>query len=60
MQIEVREAAKRVKNFVNSRTILRDGERYLPVDEDIMYQLLVELVIPNEEYYDFDNFRSRS
>lgn len=60
MWLDSEEVSKRVQNFIDARSINIDGERYLPVNDDTVYHLMMELVIPNEEYYDVDDFRSRA
>ena len=60
--ISTAEAAKRIQEFINSRTVTRDGEKYLPIEEDTIRRLMQDLTKPDAEYYaaNDDDFRSRA
>lgn len=60
MQLDSKEVSKRVQNFIDARAIKVNGERILPINDKTVHHLMMELVIPNEEYYDVDDFRSRA
>lgn len=61
-QIDVAETAKRIQNFIDARTVTRDGEKYLPIEENTVRRLMQDLTKPNAEYYaaNNDDFRSRA
>ena len=60
--INAAEAAKRIQEFINSRTVTRDGEKYLPIEKDTVRRLMQDLTKPDAEYYaaNDDDFRSRA
>lgn len=60
--INTAEAAKRIQEFINSRTVTRDGEKYLPIEENTVRRLMQDLTKPDAEYYaaNNDDFRSRA
>lgn len=60
--INAAEAAKRIQEFINSRTVTRDGEKYLPIEENTVRRLMQDLTKPDAEYYaaNDDDFRSRA
>lgn len=49
--INAAEAAKRIQEFINSRTVTRDGEKYLPIEENTVKRLMQDLTKPDAEYY---------
>lgn len=49
--ISAAEAAKRIREFINSRTVTRDGKEYLPIEENTVKRLMQDLTKPNAEYY---------
>lgn len=56
------EAAKRIQEFIDSRTVTRDGKKYLPIEENTVRQLMQDLTKSDAEYYaaNDDDFRSRA
>ena len=60
MQLDSKEVSERIKNFIDARTIKISGTKYLPVDDNTVRRLMIELSVPAEEYYDVDDFRSRA
>lgn len=60
MQLDRKEVSKRVQDFINARTININGKRYLPVDDKTVPHLMMKLVLSDKEYYDVDEFRSRT
>ena len=61
MILDSKEISKRIQNFIDSRTItILNGGKYLPVDDKTVHHLMMELCVPDEEYYDVDDFRSRA
>lgn len=60
--ISAAEAAKRIQEFINSKTVTRDGEKYLPIEENTVRRLMQDLTKPDAEYYaaNDDDFRSRA
>ena len=60
--INAAEAAKRIQEFIDSRTVTRDGKKYLPIEEDTVRRLMQDLTKPDAEYYaaNDDDFRSRA
>lgn len=60
--ISAAETAKRIQEFINSRTVTRDGEKYLPIEENTVKRLMQDLTKPDAEYYtaNDDDFRSRA
>lgn len=60
--INAAEAAKRIREFIDSRTVTRDGEKYLPIEENTVRRLMQDLTKPDTEYYaaNDDDFRSRA
>ena len=61
-QIDAAETAKHIQNFIDARTVTREGVKYLPVDENTIRRLMQDLTKPNAEYYatNNDDFRSRA
>lgn len=60
--INAAEAAKRIQEFIDSRTVTRDGKKYLPVEENTVRRLMQDLTKSDAEYYaaNNDDFRSRA
>ena len=60
--INAAKAAKRIQEFMDSRTVTRDGKKYLPIEKDTVRRLMQDLTKPNAEYYaaNDDDFRSRA
>ena len=60
--INAAEAAKRIQEFIDSRTVTRDGKKYLPIEENTIRRLMQDLTKPDAEYYaaNNDDFRSRA
>lgn len=60
--ISAAETAKRIQEFINSRTVTRDGEKYLPIEENTVRRLMQDLTKPDAEYYaaNDDDFRGRA
>lgn len=60
--INAAEAAKRIREFIDSRTVTRNGEKYLPIEENTVRRLMHDLTKPDAEYYaaNDDDFRSRA
>ena len=60
--INAAEAAKRIQEFIDSRTVTRDGEKYLPIEENTVRRLMQDLTKSDAEYYaaNNDDFRSRA
>ena len=42
-KINTAETAKRIQEFIDSRTITRDGKKYLPIEESTVRQLMQDL-----------------
>lgn len=60
--INAAEAAKRIREFIDARTVTRDGKKYLPIEENTVRRLMQDLTKPDAEYYaaNDDDFRSRA
>lgn len=60
--INAAEAAKRIQEFIDSRTVTRDGKKYLPIEENTIRRLMQDLTKSDAEYYaaNNDDFRSRA
>ena len=60
--INAAEAAKRIQEFIDSRTVTRDGKKYLPIEENTVRRLMQDLTKSDAEYYaaNDDDFRSRA
>lgn len=60
--ISATETARRIQEFINSRIVTRNGEKYLPIEEDTVRRLMQDLTKPDAEYYaaNDDDFRSRA
>lgn len=60
--ISAAEAARRIQEFIDARTVTRDGEKYLPIEENTVKRLMQDLTKPDTEYYaaNDDDFRSRA
>lgn len=60
--INAAEAAKRIQEFIDSRTVTRDGKKYLPIEENTVRRLMQDLTKSDAEYYaaNNDDFRSRA
>lgn len=60
--INAAETARRIQEFIDSRTVTRDGKKYLPIEENTVRQLMQDLTKPDAEYYaaNDDDFRSRA
>lgn len=60
--ISAAEAARHIREFINSRTVTRDGEKYLPIEENTVKRLMQDLTKPDAEYYaaNDDDFRGRA
>lgn len=60
--INAAEAAKRIQEFIDSRTVTLDGEKYLPIEENTVRRLMQDLTKSDAEYYaaNDDDFRSRA
>ena len=60
--ISAAETAKRIREFIDSRTVTRDGKKYLPIEKDTVRRLMQDLTKPDAEYYaaNDDDFRSRA
>ena len=49
--ISAAEAARRIQEFIDARTVTRDGEKYLPIEENTVRRLMQDLTKPDTEYY---------
>ena len=60
--ISAAETARRIQEFIDARTVTRDGKKYLPIEENIDKRLMQDLTKPDAEYYaaNDDDFRSRA
>lgn len=61
--INAAEAAKRIQNYIDSRTVKgADGVKYLPIEENTVRRLMQDLTKPDAEYdaANDDDFRGRA
>lgn len=60
--ISAAETAKRIREFIDARTVTRDGKKYLPIEENTVKRLMQDLTKPDAEYYaaNDDDFRGRA
>ena len=60
--ISAAETARRIREFIDARTVTRDGKKYLPIEENTVKRLMQDLTKPDAEYYaaNDDDFRGRA
>ena len=49
--ISAAETARRIREFIDARTVTRDGKEYLPIEENTVRRLMQDLTKPDAEYY---------
>ncbi len=60
MDLDSKEVSRRIKDFIDCRTVKIAGREYLPVNDKTIHDLTIELSIPQEAYHNIDDFRSRA
>jgi len=55
-----KETLQRIERFLNDRYVYIDDKKYLPIENMTAKLLFIDLFKTDEEYYDYDDFRSRA